>query len=159
MNLSSKKQTSAHSGDDDILGAITDMCLHDMRINNFTFRGDSKKSTNCFPYISLKRYEERQRGAPNVVVSFLVCFSSREVTSTFPINHDQSSYLSKQYQKKYPKRLMDNKSWPDKQRPDFINIIFIMVQEAIRDLESAYHTKKYALERSGPESLELPTFH
>jgi len=159
MNLSSKKQTSAHSGDDDILGAITDMCLHDMRINNFTFRGDSKKSTNCFPYISLKRYEEVQRGNSNAEVSFLVCFSSREVTSTFQIDHDQANYLSEQYQKKYPKRLMDNKSWPDKQRPDFINIIFIMVQEAIRDLESAYHTKKYALERSGPESLELPTFH
>ena len=159
MKLSSKKQTSAHAGDDDILGAITDMCLHDMRINNFTFRGDTEKSTNCFPYIALKRYEERERGSTKVDVSFLVCFSSREVTSTFEINHDQASFLSKQYQKKYPKRLMDKKSWPEKQRPDLINIIFDMVQEAITDLETAYQTKQYSLERIGPQSLELPTFH
>ena len=54
---------------------------------------------------------------------------------------------------------MDKKSWPEKQRPDLINIIFDMVQEAITDLETAYQTKQYSLERIGPQSLELPTFH
>jgi len=147
----------ALAGNDDILGAIIDMCVHDLKGNNFTFRHDHKYHSNCFPYVTLERYEEtvapvKPKRIHRQIDTFLVTFSSNEATVGFELDAEEARFLSREHRKKYPKRLIAPKSWPRQEVPAILDGIYRKVQEAINALEHSYHMRKRADEGPPPTS-------
>ena len=147
----------ALAGNDDILGAIIDMCVHDLKGNNFTFRHDHKYHSNCFPYVTLERYEEtvapvKPKRIHRQIDTFLVTFSSNEATVGFELDAEEARFLSREHRKKYPKRLIAPKSWPRQEVPAILDGIYRKVQEAINALEHSYHMKQRADEGAPPTS-------
>ena len=155
-----RKQAScgvALAGNDDILGAIIDLCVHDLKRNNFTFRHDHQYHSNCFPYVTLERYEEtvapvKPKRIYRQIDTFLVTFSSNEATAGFELDAEEAIFLSREHRKKYPKRLISPKSWPRQEVPAILDGIYRKVQEAINALEHSYHMRKRADERPPPTS-------
>ena len=147
----------ALAGNDDILGAIIDMCVHDLKGNNFTFRHDHQYHSNCFPYVTLERYEEtvapvKPKRIHRQIDTFLVTFSSNEATAGFELDAEEARFLSREHRKKYPKRLIAPKSWPRQEVPAILDRIYRKVQEAINALEHSYHMRKRADEGPPPTS-------
>ena len=147
----------ALAGNDDILGAIIDMCVHDLKGNNFTFRHDHQYHSNCFPYVTLERYEEtvapvKPKRIYRQIDTFLVTFSSNEATAGFELDAEEARFLSREHRKKYPKRLIAPKSWPRQEVPAILDGIYRKVQEAINALEHSYHMRKRADEGPPPTS-------
>ena len=147
----------ALAGNDDILGAIIDMCVHDLKGNNFTFRHDHQYHSNCFPYVTLERYEEtvapvKPKRIHRQIDTFLVTFSSNEATVGFELDAEEARFLSREHRKKYPKRLIAPKSWPRQEVPAILDGIYRKVQEAINALEHSYHMRKRADEGPPPTS-------
>ena len=147
----------ALAGNDDILGAIIDMCVHDLKGNNFTFRHDHQYHSNCFPYVTLERYEEtvapvKPKRIHRQIDTFLVTFSSNEATAGFELDAEEARFLSREHRKKYPKRLIAPKSWPRQEVPAILDGIYRKVQEAINALEHSYHMKQRADEGAPPTS-------
>ena len=155
-----RKQAScgvALAGNDDILGAIIDMCVHDLKGNNFTFRHDHQYHSNCFPYITLERYEEtvapvKPKRIHKRIDTFLVTLSSHEAIAGFELSAEEARFLSREHRKKYPKRLIAPKSWPRQEVPAILDGIYRKVQEAINALEHSYHMRKRADEGPPPTS-------
>jgi len=155
-----RKQAScgvALAGNDDILGAIIDLCVHDLKRNNFTFRHDHKYHSNCFPYVTLERYEEtvapvKPKRIHKRIDTFLVTLSSHEAIAGFELSAEEAIFLSREHRKKYPKRLIAPKSWPRQEVPAILDGIFRKVQEAIKALEHSYHMKQRADEGPPPTS-------
>ena len=147
----------ALAGNDDILGAIIDLCVHDLKRNNFTFRHDAQYHSNCFPYVTLERYQEtvapvKPKRTHKRKDTFVVRLSSNEAIAGFELDAEEANFLSREHRKKYPKRLMSPKSWPRQEVPAILDRIFRMVQEAISGLEHSYHTRKRADEGPPPTS-------
>ena len=147
----------ALAGNDDILGAIIDMCVNDLKRNNFTFRHDHQYHSNCFPYVTLERYEEtvapvKPKRIHRQIDTFLVTFSSNEATVGFELDAEEARFLSREHRKKYPKRLIAPKSWPRQEVPAILDGIYRKVQEAINALEHSYHMRKRADEGPPPTS-------
>ena len=147
----------ALAGNDDILGAIIDMCVHDLKGNNFTFRHDHQYHSNCFPYVTLERYEEtvvpvKPKRIHKRIDTFLVTLSSHEAIAGFELSAEEAIFLSREHRKKYPKRLIAPKSWPRQEVPAILDGIYRKVQEAINALEHSYHMRKRADERPPPTS-------
>ena len=147
----------ALAGNDDILGAIIDMCVHDLKGNNFTFRHDHKYHSNCFPYVTLERYEEtvapvKPKRIHKRIDTFVVTFSSQEAIAGFELSAEEAIFLSREYRKKYPKRLISPKSWPRQEVPAILDDIYSRVQEVIAGLEHSYHMKQRADEGAPPTS-------
>ena len=147
----------ALAGNDDILGAIIDMCVNDLKRNNFTFRHDHQYHSNCFPYVTLERYEEtvapvKPKRIHKRIDTFLVTFSSNEATVGFELDAEEARFLSREHRKKYPKRLIAPKSWPRQEVPAILDGIYRKVQEAINALEHSYHMKQRADEGAPPTS-------
>jgi len=155
-----RKQAScgvALAGNDDILGAIIDMCVHDLKGNNFTFRHDHQYHSNCFPYVTLERYEEtvapvKPKRTHKRIDTFVVTLSSHEAIAGFELSAEEANFLSREHRKKYPKRLIAPKSWPRQEVPAILDGIYRKVQEAINALEHSYHMRKRADERPPPTS-------
>jgi len=153
--MGQKKQAHAEAGDDDILGAITDMLVHDLKRSNFTFRHDLEKHSNCFPYVMLERYEEivvpaKPKRIHRRISTFVVTLGSNEATANFELTAEEAIFLGKEHRKKYPKRLLDSKSWPRQEPPAILGPIFNKVQDAVVCLELAYVVE------NRPDKLPLP---
>ena len=147
----------ALAGNDDILGAIIDLCVHDLKRNNFTFRHDDQYHSNCFPYVALERYEEtvapvKPKRIHKRIDTFVVTLSSHEAIAGFELSAEEANFLSREHRKKYPKRLIAPKSWPRQEVPAILDGIFRKVQEAIKALEHSYHMKQRADEGPPPTS-------
>ena len=150
----------ALAGNDDILGAIIDMCVNDLKRNNFTFRHDHQYHSNCFPYVTLERYEEtvapvKPKRIHKRIDTFLVTFSSNEATAGFELDAEEAIFLSREHRKKYPKRLISPKSWPRQEVPAILDGIYRKVQEAIKALEHSYHA---SAQREGTDEWEVIEF-
>ena len=150
----------ALAGNDDILGAIIDMCVNDLKRNNFTFRHDHQYHSNCFPYVTLERYEEtvapvKPKRIHKRIDTFLVTFSSNEATAGFELDAEEAIFLSREHRKKYPKRLISPKSWPRQEVPAILDGIYRKVQEAINALEHSYHA---SAQREGTDEWEVIEF-
>jgi len=157
----SKVQAHAEAGDDDILGAITDMLVHDLKRSNFTFRHDVEKHSNCFPYIMLERYEEtvvpvKPKRIHRRIATFVVTLGSNEATAEFELTAEEAIFLGKEHRKKYPKRLLDSKSWPRQEPPTILNRIYTKVQDAVVCLEMAYSVENRDDKVPPPNDLSEP---
>ena len=147
----------ALAGNDDILGAIIDMCVAYLKRNNFTFRHDHQYHSNCFPYVTLERYEEtvvpvKPKRIHKRIDTFVVTFSSHEAIAGFELSAEEANFLSREHRKKYPKRLISPKSWPRQEVPAILDDIYSRVQEVIAGLEHSYHMKKRADQGAPPTS-------
>jgi len=147
----------ALAGNDDILGAIIDLCVHDLKSNNFTFRHDHQYHSNCFPYVTLERYEEtvapvKPKRIYKRIDTFVVTLSSHEAIAGFELSAEEAIFLSREHRKKYPKRLIAPKSWPRQEVPAILDRIYRKVQEAITGLEHSYDMRKRADEGPPPTS-------
>ena len=150
----------ALAGNDDILGAIIDMCVNDLKRNNFTFRHDHQYHSNCFPYVTLERYEEtvapvKPKRIHKRIDTFVVTLSSNEATVGFELSAEEAIFLSREHRKKYPKRLISPKSWPRQEVPPILDGIYRKVQEAIKALEHSYHA---SAQREGTDEWEVIEF-
>ena len=159
--MGQKKQVHAEFGDDDILGAITDMLVNDLKRNNFTFRHDVEKRINCFPYIMLERYEEivvpiKPKRIHRRISTFVVTLGSNEATAGFELTAEEAIFLGKEHRKKYPKRLLDSKSWPRQEPPTILNRIYTKVQDAVVCLELAYSVENLGDKLPPPNYLSEP---
>ena len=150
----------ALAGNDDILGAIIDMCVNDLKRNNFTFRHDHQYHSNCFPYVTLERYEEtvapvKPKRIHKRIDTFVVTLSSNEATVGFELSAEEAIFLSREHRKKYPKRLIAPKSWPRQEVPAILDDIYTKVQKAINALEHSYHA---SAQREGTDEWEVIEF-